>query len=568
MTQDQVDALRVIAQAMFTPLQEELLRDLCRHIAEAGQCTSQAQYDAYKAQTLGLAPKAVRSYVQRHLRLTDDAMEEVLRYAAENTVAFEDDGSMQNIVQGYVKVAGNEARRLVENLGGVNPAGRTVPMQQLYSETMDHAFRQSISGAKPMAQALREATNKLAAAGIRTIEDKAGRSLGIEYAARRMLLDQVGQLNEQIVQMNHDELGCTGWEISAHSACAPDHEDIQGRQYSDAEYKKLNSRLKRPIGRLHCKHSADPIFLGEQQPQYSEAELAAMKRENEDGVWYEGKHYTLYEADQYQKDIENSIRLLKRSCLIDKEQHDDEQLRKHQIALNRLNTEYARYSAATGLRTAAERVQVAGFDRKEAAALARATGLKPLGRQDGDIRVHTVTADTIHSIPAARPSGASDAQADNLRRAHQELLRALLGKEATDEAGGYFDKDYNLMGIYHGKSGNVHLPPPPPGAIGSGHTHPTGTTFSLSDISAFTFREQLRILTVTGNNGVVYLLEKASWFEVSKAYQLLQQKKEKYKQQGQEPNTPEQYLQFIEEFLNESENSGLIYRTFRTGKTL
>ena len=119
------------------------------------------------------------------------------------------------------------------------------------------------------------------------------------------------------------------------------------------------------------------------------------------------------------------------------------------------------------------------------------------------------------------------------------------------------------MGIYHGKSGNVDFPPPPPGAIGSGHTHPTGTTFSLPDISNFTIHEELRILTVVGNSGTVYLLEKTPAFDFSKAYQILQRKKEENRQQGKELNTPTAYIRFMEEFLNEAGDAGLIYQSYK-----
>ena len=85
--------------------------------------------------------------------------------------------------------------------------------------------------------------------------------MGIEYACRRYLMDQLGELDDEVQQVTHDELGCDGWEISAHLACAPDHEPYQGRQYSDAEYEKLNNSLQRRIGHLNCGHTASPIIL-------------------------------------------------------------------------------------------------------------------------------------------------------------------------------------------------------------------------------------------------------------------------------------------------------------------
>ncbi len=86
-------------------------------------------------------------------------------------------------------------------------------------------------------------------------------------------MDQLGQLDDEIQHADHDALGCDGWEISAHAACAPDHEPIQGRQYGDAEFEKLNNSLQRRIGHLNCGHTANPIILGVNAPQYTEAQL-------------------------------------------------------------------------------------------------------------------------------------------------------------------------------------------------------------------------------------------------------------------------------------------------------
>ena len=85
-----------------------------------------------------------------------------------------------------------------------------------------------------------------------------------------------------------------------HISSAPDHEPYQGRQYSDKEYKRLNSRLQRRIGTLSCKHIAWPIKLGVDSPQWPEEQLAEMARENAKGVTYEGRHYTclLYTSEQ------------------------------------------------------------------------------------------------------------------------------------------------------------------------------------------------------------------------------------------------------------------------------
>lgn len=171
----------------------------------------------------------------------------------------------------------------------------------------------------------------------------------------------IGLMSEQISRVDHDELGCNGWEISAHAGSAPDHEPIQGQQYSDEEYQALNNSLVRRIGTLNCGHTASPIILGINEPQYTKAELAKFREDNEKGITYQGKHYTLYEATQKQRQIERSIRRQKRRVLADEAAGDDKHLEQDRTKLRQLNAEYRRFSRAAGLPIQRERAQIAGL---------------------------------------------------------------------------------------------------------------------------------------------------------------------------------------------------------------
>ena len=174
----------------------------------------------------------------------------------------------------------------------------------------------------------------------------------------------LGLMQERISQQNHDDLGWNGWEISAHHGSAPDHEPYQGKQYPDDEYQRLNNSLVRPIGELNCGHAASPIILGVNSPQYTPEELEAMRQENEEGVTFDGKHYTLYEATQRQRKFERSIRDRKRRILIDETVGDKDKLQQDQIRLQVLKQEYARFSKGVGLPMQHSRMEKAGFTWK------------------------------------------------------------------------------------------------------------------------------------------------------------------------------------------------------------
>ena len=365
MTQEQRDGLNDAALALTEPIIEDLLKDISRRIRKAGAITDTAEYEIYRAQALGESKRAIAQAIARQTEINAEVIDALLDYVVDASARFEDDAYLQQLTDGYAEVMKTRTAEQLKDLWATAPDGKTVPLQKAYEKAMDFAFRQTATGALDLNTAIRRAVGPLAARGLRTLEQKNGRSVGIEYACRRYLMDQMGQLDNAIQQQNHDRLGCDGWEISAHAACAPDHEPIQGRQYTDAEFEQLNASLQRPIGRLNCRHVKDPVLIGVDKPVYSEAELAQMAADNEKGVTYNGKHYTLYGAGQEQAAIENAIRQMQRQVLADEESGSDD-LQKHQIRLRVLQSEYSRFCRATGRRTRTERLYTAGFDRSQA----------------------------------------------------------------------------------------------------------------------------------------------------------------------------------------------------------
>lgn len=365
MTQEQRDGLNDAALALTEPIIDELLKDISRRIRKAGAITDTAEYEIYRAQALGESRRAIAQAIARQTEINAEVIDALLDYVVDASARFEDDAYLQQLTEGYAEVMKTRTAEQLQNLWATSPDGKTVPLQDAYARALDFAFRQTATGALDLNTAIRRAVGPLARRGLRTIEQKNGRSVGIEYACRRYLMDQMGQLDNAIQQQNHDRLGCDGWEISAHAACAPDHEPIQGRQYTDDEFEALNASLQRQIGRLGCQHVKDPVLIGVDTPVYSEAELAQMAADNEKGVTYNGKHYTLYAAGQEQATIENAIRRMRRQVLVDEESGSAD-LQEHQIRLRVLQSEYSRFCRATGRRTRTERLYTAGFGRSQA----------------------------------------------------------------------------------------------------------------------------------------------------------------------------------------------------------
>lgn len=376
LTHDQIEALGIKAQQITAPIVDFLIEDIARRISEAGQLTSTASYQTWRLQQLGVSQRQLKKELRKRLKVSHRELRKLLTQSAEvgynfdiknlpyvQAVSFAQNKTVQQIVDVAVQMAQEDLTNMVQTMGFVGHDGKAVPLTQAYEQACDFAFQKVATGAQDYNSAIRAATRELASKGIVTIDYATGKHRSLEAAVRGNVMGALGIMQEKISQQNHDDFGCDGWEISAHAASAPDHEPIQGKQYSDEEYARLNNSLVRRIGTLNCGHAAFPIILGVNSPQYTEKELRQMRQENENGFEYEGKHYTTYEATQRQRKLERAIRDRKRRILIDETVGDKEQLNINRTKLALLNQEYARFTKAAKLRSQRERAHIPGFGR-------------------------------------------------------------------------------------------------------------------------------------------------------------------------------------------------------------
>lgn len=375
LTPEQIAALRDRAWQITDPINDFLIEDIAKRIAQAGKLTSTAAYQVWRTQQLGLSQREIEKRLRELLNISQKKLKQLLTQSAQMgyrfdvsqlpsvpAIPFEQNLELQQIVSAAVELAQTDFTNITQTLGMVDTYGRALPLRGVYRSCMDFAFKQVITSADSYTNAIRQATKNLAAKGVQTIDYESGVHTSLEAAVRRNILGGLGLMQEQISQMNHDKLGCNGWEITAHANSAPDHEPIQGKQYSDAAYAELNNGLVRRIGTLNCGHAAFPIILGVNRPQYTPEELEDLRASNEKGVVVDGCHYTGYEATQMQRQLERSIRRQKRRILVDKATGDENVVRADRIRLQRLHQEYERFSKAAGLKTQHERMDVVGFD--------------------------------------------------------------------------------------------------------------------------------------------------------------------------------------------------------------
>lgn len=240
--------------------------------------------------------------------------------------------------------------------------------ESLYIEAVDKAYMQVISGGIDYNQAIYNTYKELAEQGIK-LKDSAGRNVQLDVAVRRNVLGGIQDTTNKINKEIFEELGCDGYEVSAHSGARPSHAVAQGKQYAltkkDSEkygvgywYDEVDGE---PIAELwddyNCRHSYFGIILGVSEPNYTNKELQDYQNEN---VLYKGKKMPLYEAEQQQRYYERNIRNKKRAIESIKIDTDVGNNIKNKLKeeLKEYQRKYRDFNKATGLKADSTRTRI------------------------------------------------------------------------------------------------------------------------------------------------------------------------------------------------------------------
>lgn len=286
-------------------------------------------------------------------------------------VDYKDNEQLQRLVKG---IAG-ETNATFKNISRAKVVGFVLKdadgnkifkdLKKTYNDLIDEAVFNVTTGTTDYQSAMRGVMKQLADSGVKIHEEKVGYKNGynvrIDSAVRQNVLTGIRQVNLEVQKQVGREYGANGIEISAHSPCAEDHLPIQGKQYSNAEFKKLNASLERPIGEYNCRHFVFSIVLGVNQPSYSNKMLNQMNKESQSIIEYEGNKYTAYEATQVQRKLETAIRKEKDRQIIARASGDKDGVSIAQSNITTLTHKYNDFSKNAGLDTYKNRLAVSGY---------------------------------------------------------------------------------------------------------------------------------------------------------------------------------------------------------------
>ena len=270
-------------------------------------------------------------------------------------------------------------------------------LKETYNRVIDEALLNIDQGKQTFDTAMSQIMKDIGGSGLKTLNYESGRSVRLDSAIRMHLNDGLRTLHNKNQDIIGEQFDYNGYEVTHHENAAPDHidtvdgkqfalidriqeqiingtekqikqEDIRGNQvvvngkiYDD--FNAVNNSLQRPVSTLNCQHTKFSIILGVSKPEYTEEQLQADKEKNIEGFDFDGKHYTMYEGTQLQRQIERSVRKQKDIQILAKASGNSELILETQSKITELTHKYKELSDISGLPTYMERMKVAGYKR-------------------------------------------------------------------------------------------------------------------------------------------------------------------------------------------------------------
>lgn len=243
--------------------------------------------------------------------------------------------------------------------------------QQLFLSELDRAYLLVSTGAMSYTEAVSEVINNIVSDGVR-VEYPTGHSDTIETATLRAVRTGISQATAQIQTARMDEMGVDLVITSSHLGARPSHQIWQGRVFSKSgtnpNYSDfISSTDYGSVSGLcgaNCRHSFSPFFEGMDNP-FEQYDSEENKKQ--------------YEKEQRQRTLERRIRKTKREVMGLKEAVDAAPDKKAKFAadmdyqrkaalLAKQNKAYNHYCLNNNLRPLSDRIQIAKWDRQQAAA--------------------------------------------------------------------------------------------------------------------------------------------------------------------------------------------------------
>lgn len=391
-TPDILDALPEELASLFRTLEDTLLNEICSRLKAADEL-NEVTVDAIRAlRAHGIPMNEINKAIQntaavgekRLKELFDDVVKRNQAYYTEliDIVGVTAPEALvdESDIEALRKQTLGEFQNITQSMGFMERKnGKVVGIQdaaKAYQSVLDNAELEILSGAKAYNASIRQSVKNLADSGIRFVRYDSDGKVHFDHAdvaVRRAVMTGINQTCQKYAEQSVDYLKTDLVEVSAHRGARDtgygpaNHKSWQGKIYHWRE--KSNKPSHYPdfvkttgygsgegLGGWNCRHHFYAFCEGVMDRTYTEDELRDI---DIPPFEYQGRTYTQYEASQKQREIERSVRKLKREHEAFNSAGLSEDATATKAKMRRLNAQYKAFSKTSGLPMQTDRMKVA-----------------------------------------------------------------------------------------------------------------------------------------------------------------------------------------------------------------
>lgn len=366
--------------ARYISLEERILQDIARRIKKTGEITSTADWQINRLRILGYSSEDIEREIKKTLdasypemfELYDKVIDweyvrnkDIYEQINAEFIPYEENGQLQQITDAIIQQSLEDLENVTKSLGFyLDYNGRKIltPLSQVYTNYLDNACFDIVTGAFDYGSVLRRVVTHLTNSGLRKIEYGSGYASRVEVAARRAVMTGVANLTGEIADYNAKKLGTEYFEVEWHVGARPTHAVWQGQVWTKEQlYSVCGLGTVTGLLGANCYHAYYPFFPGISRRNWSDEWLEEQNRKESKPKEFRDKEYTLYEAKQRQRQMETAMRAQREKVQMLQDGGADRQevmlqKAKYQGQLN----EYAVFSRKMGLKEERERIYIDG----------------------------------------------------------------------------------------------------------------------------------------------------------------------------------------------------------------
>lgn len=313
--------------ARYIGLEERILQDIARRIKKTGEITSTADWQINRLRILGYSSEDIEREIKKTLdasypemfELYDKVIDweyvrnkDIYEQINAEFILFEKNEQLKQITDAIIRQSLEDLENVTKSIGFyLDYNGRKVltPLSQVYTNYLDNACFDIVTGAFDYGSVLRRVVTQLTNSGLRKIEYGSGYASRVEVAARRAVMTGVANLTGEIADYNAKKLGTEYFEVEWHAGARPTHAVWQGQVWTKEQlYSVCGLGTVTGLLGANCYHTYYPFFPGISERNWSDDWLEEQNRKESKPKEFRGKEYTLYEAKQRQRQMETAMR--------------------------------------------------------------------------------------------------------------------------------------------------------------------------------------------------------------------------------------------------------------------